>query len=210
MGKASDKEMELHQLILMENDLALSKLYTLYGYAIIDKLRKLYSKSDLGYIEEAVNEGLFGYFKNPITFDPEKNTLLRFLEIASERDLINILEKEKKHTKKKIALPDVELEESFWNSIVKEQKTSDGQLIHNESIEMVNKELALHFDNERDLKLAKLVLTGEREIAIFSTVLEIEVLTIEEQRKEVKKHKDRIKKVLDRNEVEFKLKNLLQ
>jgi RNA polymerase sigma-70 factor (ECF subfamily) len=210
MAKASDKERELHQLILTGDDLALSKLYVLYGKSVINKLKGLYSKTDLTYIQEAVNDGLFGYFRNPKTFDPEKNTLLRFLEIAAERDLLNILQKEKKHLQTKKAPQNVELEEVFWNSIVREEKTTDGQLIHKESIEIVNKELAIHFDTERDLKLAKLVLSGERETDVFSTVLEIEKLTVEEQRKEVKKHKDRIKKVLERNDIESKLKNLLQ
>ena len=65
------------------------------------------------------------------------------------------------------------------------------------------------FPNERDIILSYMVLAGERETEPFSEVLEIEELTILKQREEVKKHKDRIKKVLERNDVENRIKNLI-
>jgi|ERR1051326_8555567 hypothetical protein len=213
MAKKVDKSGELHQLILKGDGLALSKLYDLYGAEVIRKLKGWYrklAKTDTALFVEAVNEAFLGYYRNPFTFDPNKNTLLRFLEIAAERDLKNILVREKKHLETQKVPDNVELEEKFWNSISKNAKMPDGQLIFNESMALINKELANHFDNDLDLKLAKLVIAGERETDVFSGVLEIEELEIAEQRSEVKKNKDRIKKVLERNGVEEKLKKLLQ
>lgn len=213
MAKAKNRELELHNSILGGDDLALSKLYDLYSETVIGLLKSWYPKAakmDEAFFYEAINEAFLGYFKNPQTYDPERNTLQRFLEIAAERDLINILVREKKHLETKKAPEDVELEEKFWNSITKETKTADGSLLFEEAMGILNRELSTHFDNELDIKLAKLVISGERETTAFSVVLEIESLNIDKQREEVKRHKDRIKKVLERNEVEVKLKALLQ
>lgn len=206
-----DKCLELHHLVLKGDGLSLSKLIDLLGETIINKLKKWYPKvaqSDTSLIQEAVSEAFLGYFRNPLTFNSTKNTLQRFLEIAAERDLLNILEKEKKHTNTIKAPDDVELEEKFWNSILKEYEQSDTEIIYEELVELVDKELFTHFDCELDVKLAKLVISGERETTVFSSVLKLEHLHIDEQRAEVKRNKDRIKKVLDRNSVEEKLKKI--
>ena len=213
MTKATAKEIEYHNLILAEDDLALAKLFDFYGEKITASLKSWYSKyarQDEVLILEAVNEAFWGYYKNPHTFNPEHSTLKRFLEIAAERDLKNILEREKKYFKKQNLPEDVELEEKYWNSIKKDETLSDSQLIFEESLKLINNELAIYFDNETDICLAKLILTGERETETFSNLLGLEKLTIEEQRAEVKKHKDRIKKVLERNQVELKLKRLIK
>lgn len=213
MGKTIDKNVGLHELVLKGNNLALSKLYDSLGNTILTKLKSRYpkfAKQDEGLFFEAVNDAFFGYFKNPFTFDSSKSSLQRFLEIAAERDLINILSREKKHLQTRKAPQDVELEEKFWNSVTKEGKTADGQLIAKQSMQQINTELNNYFENELDIVLAKLVISGERETQVFSIALGIESLDALKQRKEVKKHKDRIKKVLLRNDVEGKLKKILQ
>lgn len=211
MATATIKEIQLHNSIKEKDDIALSKLYDMYGDYLVKTIKARYPKSyqDESFAFEAVNEALFGYFNSPDTFDPQLNTLKRFLEIAAERDILNLLQKEKKHSKK-INLPDdVELHENFWNSIVKEENLPDSDLISSQSLKKVEQELEKHF-NKEDLLLAKMVLIGERSTEVFSKVLKIEGLTIEEQKNEVKKVKDRIKKVIERNQIETKLKNILK
>lgn len=212
MVTATDIELKFHSSVMAKDDLALAKLYDLYSEHIIKCLKNWYPKhanQDEALILEAVNEAFFGYYKNPQTFNPQINTLVRFLEIAADRDIINILNREKKVAQKQNLPEDVELEEKFWNSVKKDVNTTDGQLIHDQSLAIIDKELAIHFNTEMDVKLAKLVLAGERETAPYSEVLNINELSIEKQRKEVKKHKDRIKIALKRNKIESKLKNQL-
>jgi len=211
--KATTEERRLHSAVLTGDDLALSKLYTLYGESIIERLIILYrtvAKKDEDLIFEAVNEAFWGYYNNPTNFDPEQSTLKRFLEVAAERDLKNILAKEKKHFGKRELPEDVELQEKFWNSIVGTTETTDTNIIQEEVMKATDKELANHFKTSLDITLAKLVLQKERETDVFIKALGIEGLSLEEQRVEVKRHKDRIKKVLERNQVEQNLKKLIQ
>jgi len=214
MAIASDKEIEIHSLILTGDALALSRLFDLYGSYLIKVIKRRYpkcAKSDSALILEAVNEGLFGYFRNPKTFNPSLSSLKRFLEVASERDLQNLLTKHAKHVKGRIEVSeDVELEENFWNRVKKSNGSTDGQLIDEESLRLVNSELEKHFDNQIDVEMAKLVLAAERETEAFAALLDLEDLSVEQQREEVKRNKDRVKKVLDRYNVAATIKNLLQ
>ena len=211
--KATDKELQLHLLIKENNDLALTKLYDLFGEPIVRCLKKWFRKiavTDEALIMEAVNEAFWGYYKNPQTFDPNQNSLQRFLEIAADRDMRNILKREEKFLTKRQLPESVELEEIFWNGVKRDNQSADENLIRQQSFELVDKELSIHFTNEVDLLLAKMILLEERDTKVFSDVLKIQGLPMDEQRREIKRNKDRIKKVLERNQVQSKLKSLLQ
>lgn len=211
--KATTTEMDLHSSVKQKDDLALSKLYDLYGDSIVKSLKRWFPKiaiKDESFILEAINEAFFGYYKNPDTFNPQINSLNRFLEVAAERDLINILNREKKHSNRQDLPDNVELQENFWNRWVENKGWTDGEIIERETIALINIELQAHFSDNSDVIMAKMVLSGERDTSEFSSILDIEHLPIESQREEVKKHKDRIKKVLERNQVELKIKNLIR
>lgn len=213
MAKASDEEIAIHKLILAKDSLALAKLYKLYTNPILYTLvswAPKYAHMDRALINEAINEAFFSYSKNPSTYNPDKKTLLSFLVMAAKRDFLNILEREKKHTIGKQELPeDVELEEKIWNSSIGNKHTPESQLITKQVKEALVTELALYFNSETDIEMAKLVLLKVRETEKFSEILEIENLTKEEQQSEIKRHKDRIKKILERNNVETRLKRLM-
>ena len=213
MPKATPFEIELNTLVKNDSPLALSKIFDAYGGHITSKLKKLYSKYakiDETLVLQSVNDALWGYYRNPHTFDPDKNTLLRFLEIAAERDLINLLKKERKFLDFKNDLPsDVELEEKMWNRATRNGDSPESDFINKEVLYKIDEQFKNHFKNDRDIELAKLILGKVRETRRFSTVLEISELDIDEQQKLVKQHKDRIKKILDRHNIEVTLKNLM-
>lgn len=208
--KATDPERELHSLIIEGDDLALSKLYELHGDSVIRSLKLWYkSIKDEALIFQAVNEAFLGYYKNPKTYNPELNTLQRFLEIAADRDLKNILQKEKKLKNNENIVEGVELVPKSRNSIIKDENETDDQLILDQSMSEVNKELSKYFKTDSDVSMAKLILSSERSTKVFAKTLKIEHLSFEEQKVLVKKNKDRIKKVLERNQVEARVKALL-
>lgn len=213
MAAAADKEIEIHRQILAGNDLALSKLYDLYGESIVLKLKSWYRgqrKMDDALFYESVNEAFFGYYNNPMTFDPNQNTLHRFLEIASERDLINLLAKNNNRTQgKEKLLDDVELQNNFGNRNVRVADNPEFQIIFVEFVAEVNKELSNHFSNEKDIEIAKLILAKVRETEKYSAILEISELTNEAQQSEVKKNKDRIKLVIERKGIEEKIRKMI-
>jgi len=209
-NKTSHRELELHSLIQKDDDVALMELFEIHGETIMIKLKSWYkSVLDEALILEAVNEAFFGYYKNPNTFNPKKGTLSRFLEVAAERDLKNILQKENRRGKK-IDLPeDVELQEKMWNSILSESEASDSAIVMTETYSKVEEFLQGYFLNSVDVELARLILMKERANTEFVKVLNIDSLSPQDQTKEVKRNKDRIKKVISRNNIEEQLRAII-
>ncbi|MBU5819116.1 sigma-70 family RNA polymerase sigma factor, partial [Acinetobacter baumannii] len=145
----------LHQLIQSGDTLALAKLYDKYGENIVNVLRIDFAdvaNQDDSYLFEAVNEAFMGYYTNPHTFDPTQKTLKNFLILAAKRDLQNIIEKNKKHKGKLNLSTNVEVEENSWNKSENNTHLPDAEIIENESIGLVNKELSKHFNRESDIE----------------------------------------------------------
>jgi len=213
MAKATEQDIKIHNLILAKNDLALAKLFDLYGESIIGSLKKWYSQvaaTDEDLIKAAVYEAFSGYYQNPNTFNPDLNGLLRFLEIAAERDLINSIKKEKTYRLGLINISEgVELEELIGNSSIAEKVNPESQFVQSEIFNKINSLLEEYFLNKRDVQLAKLILSNERKSEIYIEILEHGDLSKEEQELYVKRNKDRIKKVIERNDLKNKIKALL-
>jgi hypothetical protein len=198
MAQATPDEIELHELTLNGEETAFSKLFSLYSENIFISLKKLYpvvARKDDAIIMEAVSDGFFGYYKNPSTFNPQVSTLNKFLHLACERDLINILDKEERKIKK---MRFVEVADDFWNRKITEEENPETILLNKEYERNESHELKLLLKNDLDVELAKLIQNGERKTEIFSQVLKIETLSFVEQQKIVKQNKDRIKVALKR------------
>ncbi|MBL7698749.1 MAG: hypothetical protein JNK79_11340 [Chitinophagaceae bacterium] len=63
----------------------------------------------------------------------------------------------------------------------------------------IDHQLARLFDNERDFQLAKLILKNENDVPAFVDLLDIGSYRIAEQLSEIKRHTQRIQKILDSN-----------
>ena len=205
MAKATSDEIELHKLIQSGDDLAFAKLCDTYLEPTIKKIQhfnwKIHLK-DSSLITEVVIDSFYDYLYNPEKFNPEKQTLEKFLVIDAEGDLKNAWAKKKRHRAKfEVIKNGVEFGEQFGNSEtgkIRNLNTPSQILIEKESDKILNVELKKHFDSERDIEMANLILARERDTSVYAAVLEITDLNFEEQQLEVKRNKDRIKKVLNR------------
>ena len=103
-----------------------------------------------------------------------------------------------------------ELEEKFWNSIIKAEGSADDTIQIDETMKAIQNLLESVFQNELDVTLAWMILGNERETEAYIELLEIESLTTSEQQNEVNKIKDRIKKVFTRHDLFNKIKGLLR
>ena len=208
---ATIQELELHNLIVSGSDIALSKLYDLYGEMVVKYLKRNFNKiarTDDSPIFEAVSQTFLDYFRNPTGYNPAIIPLQKYLEMAAKRDLLNLLQRDKKHSNKKELPSDVELQEKFWNNTIGTTETTDGEIIQTEIMNGIDQELAKHFDSDEDILMAKLILAKERKTEVFAEILGIENTDPDSQKSEVKKHKDRIKKVIERNDLEQRIKAL--
>ena len=200
MAQASDKEREIHNLILSGDDLAFAKFCDAYYELIFNKVEsfnKLIAAEDDTLIADIVTDTFLNYFKTPLRYDPEKQTLEKFLVMDAEGDLKNAWAKRKRQNKKFIN--SVELDTENGNSIINEDEfTPFDNLINKEAHEILEKKLNELFKNDMDITIASLMLAGERRSEEYAKILQIEHLSVEEQRLEVKKQKDRIDKVIRR------------
>lgn len=209
--KATLLEMELHRGIKAKDDISFSKLFMMYHAQIGRSLSRRYptiNTRDESLIETAVIDAFISYNNNPDSYNPEKATLMSFIKMAAYGDLMNSLKREKKHGNRKDLPESVELEEKFWNTIMKSSASADSTIVTDELLKAVQDILQNYFTNDTDITLAKMILANETKTEYYSEVLEIEDLEIEEQRREVKKYKDRIKQVLKRHDIESKIKKL--
>lgn len=150
---------------------------------------------DRDLVNDATVEAVFGHIRHPEKFDPHKSGLLGYLKRAAERDLMNIVQQDRRRHRGEELQEDVEL------SILSRNKSSEIDRIRCGGEE----EMISRLQNERDLAeltathgkldsiLLRLIAEGERSTSKFAAVLGIEKLPTDEQRRIVKQHKDRLK-----------------
>lgn len=185
---------EIHERLLAEDVTAPAELVETLLVLILDRLTRKYPKlSDPDLLPDAVTDALMSYIKRPAQFDPSKRSLIGFLFMAAEGDLCNALAKEKRRHQKEIPLENVELEVVVGNSEIEE-----GNSATEPEREKLRQALPRIFGNPKDLIMVELMISGERTTEAFVKVLELRHLPADQQRREVKRHKDRLKKRLER------------
>jgi RNA polymerase sigma-70 factor, ECF subfamily len=194
MTRASIEEIELHNLILTGDDRAFAMLCDKYLENVIQSIVRFNPKvhfTDSSLILQIVIDSFYSYFEKPEKFNAAKQSLFRFLIMDAEADLKNELAREKRRASKLAPIGPADENEL-------ESDTPELQMINREAELILQTELSGLFENEIDVEIANLILLRERDTGIYADVLKITHLNFEEQQREVKRHKDRIKKVLAR------------
>lgn len=200
MASASEKEKYIHSLVLKQDDLAFARFCDEFYEPVYKKVKAFnrgINSFDETLIMDVVTDTFLNYFKNPTRYNPEKQGLERFLIMDAEGDLLNVWEKIKQKNKK-IEKP-VELDEKNRNSELEDDGlTPYEQLVNKEDRALLEKKLTAFLKSDKDVQIAQLLLAGERQSLEYAKILGIETLDPETQRREVKRHKDRIDKVIQR------------
>jgi hypothetical protein len=132
--------------------------------------------------------------------------------MAASRDLLNALYSKKRRRKREVPFEliqlgsdhdDIDVELMERSSELYTKRGLPGQyLTASQETELIEKEqaamLANIFTNKTDQQLARMVIDQVRETVHYAQVLGMVSLPMDEQRALVKKHKDRIKKRLER------------
>jgi RNA polymerase sigma-70 factor, ECF subfamily len=146
---------------------------------------------------EAVTKAFLDYCAQPHRFNVERGVPLHlFLLMASRYDMLNLLRGEarrKAHEEEAghlYAISAVELDPVVGNLLQKEE---------NEQRHQLEDEMMSLLQDPRDRQILALRLKGERRTEAFAEILGISHLPIEAQRREVKRTKDRIDKILRRH-----------
>jgi len=184
----------IHKRLLAEDATASAELVETIMDELTEKLGGRYPNqrgSDL--IADAITEALMGYIKNPAQYKPEKMGLFSYLLMSANGDMLNSLAKVRR--RKEIFFEDVELEAADGKEFVEAVAVGPETRIH---AQRLRKEIYELFDDPKDRDIASLIIEGERSTEAFAEIIGIKDMSDDEKRREVKRHKDRIKKRLER------------
>lgn len=149
--------------------------------------------------ETAAADALLDYFEHPEKYDPTKLPLLNYLRMLARGDLLNYLQHEKRMAGPSKFGHIVELD-----AINAEQDIEDPSHFSIESF-VIDKAssvwglLSAALPDPVDYECALLMMENVRSTHEYAVVLGITDFSMEEQAQEVKRHKDRIKKRIQRH-----------
>jgi DNA-directed RNA polymerase specialized sigma24 family protein len=184
-------ESVLLEKLLSRDDTALAILYETHASDLLHYFRSKFSATDEHLIQDCICDSLIEFAKQPERYKPAKGSALKTYLIRDiNGNILNKLDKESRRVKnnKTVAL----LPEHGNNEVDTEDelfKDVDAHFLKGK-VEGYFKSV---FDDAIDEKLAWMTeIEKLRETSAYVQLLKIEHLNTEEQRTEVKKHKDRI------------------
>lgn len=186
---------EIHERLLAGDPVAPTELAEVVWEPLVKALEKRHPRlraSD--FLRDAASDALISYIKQPIQFDPARRGLFGFLAMAAEGDLRNALAKASRRKRREIPIEDVELTGAGGNERL-EAPDLDTRI----EAETMRGRIGELFKDPRDRQAVELLIEGERSTEAFAKVWGLERLLAKEQASQVKRHKDRIKKMLTRH-----------
>lgn len=169
---------------------------------LIHALRHRYpSLSDPAWADDVAEDSLFQFVQNPGKYMPERGSLWSYLFHDAYRDLQNRVQKEGRRQRRLVALSSVELASSSRNSDIENEvleRLAPTSFAEYHDVNQILERLRQEITDPRDWQVLQLIDEGERRTQVFAEVLGITHLPVEEQRKQVKRVKDRLRVRLKR------------
>ncbi|HKV40047.1 MAG TPA: hypothetical protein VJX67_12605 [Blastocatellia bacterium] len=180
----------LHERLLAGDELATAEIAELFLPPLFRSLASNYrSVRDSDLITTAVEDSLLSYFANASKFDPSRLGLFAYLRMSAEGDLLNSLRKPK--IVELTALDSEHVLEGLHG-------TSDPEGLMIKCDSPLLREVNELIKNQVDREFFALMAEGVRETSDYAALLGISDLPVTEQAAVVKRHKDRLKKSLQR------------
>jgi hypothetical protein len=192
----------LHTRLLELDPVAPAEFAEAYFEPVASALMRRNRDIDPHLCYEAAGEAVLSLIKNPANFRPERSSLDKFLRMAAQSDLRNLLEKEQRHRSRRAKLEVVELAPVARNIL--QADLIDPAAIVEQQAEIELKKTRENLAAEtvafssHEAEVLSLMQQGERRTDAFARVLGISELSAAHQRREVKRVKDRIKRRLER------------
>lgn len=202
MSASVEFSKQIHQRLLEGDPTAPSELALAYLERLVRRLHVRFPEIlDHNLLDDAAADAILNYAEHPSRFNPSKSSLATYLEMSSRGDLLNALDREARRRKRELPLEVVEQGGSDRNILMRENELErTGQecaATGPARPDLINKMLESITD-PRDQQLLQLMLDGERNTKAFAAVLGLEESGESELRRVVKRHKDRLKKRLQR------------
>lgn len=195
-GDDSAQLLALHRRLLTGDRTASEEVVGLLHASLTQEVSSQFPHTDQHIIWDGVIDALLDYCARPQQFDAERGVPLeRFLRLAARRNVTNMLRSvQRRKTREEAA-------GHAWAASNVELDPAAGNLLRQEESMQQQRQraaLASTLQNSNDQQLLALRLQGVRRTEAFAELLGITHLPIETQRREVKRAKDRIDKMLRR------------
>lgn len=191
---------ELHLHLLAGALIATSEIAEIFLTPLVDQFKQVFQHvGDPHLVETMVIDALVDYFERPQQFDPRRGNLYAYLYIKAKSDILNAL-KPTKLDQSIIPLAElVELDDDQTVYGVELAEDMDIEQLVTNQLSPVWSRIAGIIPDKTDQQLVHLMMSGARETQLFAQVLGIDNLPADEQARQVKQHKDRLKKVIQRH-----------
>ena len=192
----SSQLLGLHRRLCDGDRTASEELAELILEPLVDAVSRRLPHHDEQTIWDGVVDALLDYCARPHQFDEARRVPLdRFLRMASQHNVMNLLRGEaRRRTREETAHSNV--------SAAVELDPTAGNILQQEEARGLQRRqegMMQRLSDPRDRQILALRLQGERRTEAFAEILGISYLPIEAQRREVKRTKDRIDKILRRH-----------
>lgn len=190
----------LHEKILRGDSLGPSMLAELVVPKIVESLRRKYHTiPDQHLVDTAAADAIMTYLKAPQKFDKARGSLIGYLWMAAQGDLLNALKRAKGSPDPLREEKVVELQPHSPEYILEAQVGNpEAAYAFLEEQQRVSEQIGSVLDDPTDREIAKLMLDGVRETDEFARILGILDENEGSRTLIVKRHKDRIKLALRR------------
>jgi RNA polymerase sigma-70 factor (ECF subfamily) len=193
-------QIDKHQRILRRDVTAFAQLCEEALPHLTDFLKSQFALAEISLHQTVAVDCLLNYRSRPTQYDPNKLSLFAYLRMAAKNDMLNLLDKEGRIDRR---LMDIE------SYVVQQQlppeKSPSGELALEEWLEQYTDKTpsgllqALAEElSSADQQVVLLMSEGERSTARYAELLDITHLSEPEQRREVKRAKDRLTKKIQR------------
>jgi RNA polymerase sigma-70 factor (ECF subfamily) len=196
MPLSKDFGEQAHQRLLQGDPTAPSEVILAYLEPIARRLRQRFpGVEDETLIQDAVTDALFQYIQSPGRFDPTRSSLSSYLTMAARGDLLNALARERRRTARQVPLEAVAEAALAGNTLGEDESTGSAAYDRMAAPDLMQRVLQ-QVPDPVDREILQLMLAGERKTANYAGLLQIQDRSEAEQRRIVKRHKDRLKKRL--------------
>jgi DNA-directed RNA polymerase specialized sigma24 family protein len=191
--------MNLHRRLCGHDPTAPADVCQAYLVPLVSWFQAKFPGFDPHFRETAAGQALCDYVKDPTNFHPKRLDLAAYLRMAARGDLFNLYRQEQRHHRRRVALSAVELSKVAGNIPEAGDDPADrlDRQVEAERTETILESLLEGFTPE-ERRVAELMRAGERATPVFAAALGQGHLPIAEQKRAVKRVKDRIKKRLER------------
>lgn len=184
---------EIHRRLLAGDPVASSLAFEAYYPRLVARLRRAFAThADLA--EDAASRALCDYLMRPGQYDPSRRGLAGYLFMAARRDMQNLVSRERRHANA-VSIENVENDPLLRNDPVEEHMT---RLMRDEDLAPARQRVASIELPAAEQRVLDLMLAGVRAHEHFAVALGLTGRPLDEQRRQVKRAKDRLKKRLAR------------